>query len=100
MLAAAQCGKPVVEYAPLSIKSAVVGYGLAAKEQVQFMVTRLLRLDKSPDSADAADALAIAICHLHTAQSETQIKIQSRVQTKIQTVLKGRGATPSQSLKA
>lgn len=67
LLAAAQSGRPVAEYAPLSIKSAVVGYGLAAKEQVQFMVARLLRLDRSPDSADAADALAIAICHLHTA---------------------------------
>ena len=66
MLAAATCGKPVVEYAPLSIKSSVVGYGLAAKEQVQFMVMRLLDLDTAPDSPDAADALAIAICHLHT----------------------------------
>jgi crossover junction endodeoxyribonuclease RuvC len=46
-----------------------VGYGLAAKEQVQFMVTRLLELDKAPDSPDAADALAIAICHIHTAQT-------------------------------
>ena len=69
LLAAAVCGKPVAEYAPLSIKSAVVGYGLAAKEQVQFMVMRLLKLDVAPDSADAADALAIAICHLHTAQT-------------------------------
>ena len=69
MLAAASCGLPVVEYAPLSIKSSVVGYGLAAKEQVQFMVTRLLELDHAPDSADAADALAIAICHIHTAQT-------------------------------
>jgi crossover junction endodeoxyribonuclease RuvC len=62
----------VAEYAPLSIKSAVVGYGLAAKEQVQFMVMRLLKLDVAPDSADAADALAIAICHLHTAQTLEQ----------------------------
>ena len=69
LLAAAQCGCPVVEYAPLSIKSAVVGYGLAAKEQVQFMVMRLLSLTEAPDSPDAADALAIAICHLHTAAS-------------------------------
>ena len=67
MLAAAMCERPVVEYAPLSIKSAVVGYGLAAKEQVQFMVMRLLELQTAPDSADAADALAIAICHLHSA---------------------------------
>jgi crossover junction endodeoxyribonuclease RuvC len=69
MLAAANCGRPVAEYAPLSIKSAVVGYGLAAKEQVQFMVTRLLELDEAPESADAADALAIAICHIHHAQT-------------------------------
>ena len=69
LLAAALSGKPVAEYAPLSIKSAVTGYGLAAKQQVQFMVTRLLKLDIAPDSADAADALAIAICHLNTAQS-------------------------------
>ena len=69
MLAAAHAGLPVAEYAPLAIKSAVVGYGMAAKEQVQFMVTRLLALEHAPDSADAADALAVAICHLHTAQT-------------------------------
>lgn len=69
ILAAANCGVDVTEYAPLSIKSAVVGYGLAQKEQVQFMVTRLLALANEPDSPDAADALAIAICHLHTAQT-------------------------------
>ena len=69
MLAAANSGLPVAEYAPLSIKSSVVGYGLAQKEQVQFMVTRLLDLPRAPDSADAADALAIAICHIHTAET-------------------------------
>ena len=57
-------GLPVAEYAPLTIKSAVVGYGLAQKEQVQFMVARLLNLDRAPEPADAADALAIAICHV------------------------------------
>ncbi len=69
MLAAANAGLEVAEYAPLSIKSAVVGYGLAAKEQVQFMVARLLELERAPEPADAADALAIAICHIHTAQT-------------------------------
>src|SRR3984957_9546300 len=69
MLAAATCNLPVSEYAPLTIKSSVTGYGLAAKEQVQFMVTRLLALDCAPESPDAADALAIAICHIHTAQT-------------------------------
>ena len=67
MLAAASAGLEVSEYAPLAIKSAVVGYGKAEKHQVQQMVARLLRLDKIPEPADAADALAIAICHLHTA---------------------------------
>ncbi len=69
LLAAANCGLPIAEYAPLTIKSSVVGYGLAQKEQVQFMVTRLLNLDVIPEPADAADALAIAICHIHTAQT-------------------------------
>ena len=69
LLAAAMQGMPVAEYAPLTIKAAVVGYGLAQKDQVQFMVARLLRLDCAPQPADAADALAIAICHAHTAQT-------------------------------
>ena len=69
LLAAATQGRPVAEYAPLKIKSSVVGYGLAKKEQVQFMVARLLGLDAVPEPADAADALAIAICHIHTAQT-------------------------------
>jgi crossover junction endodeoxyribonuclease RuvC len=67
MLAAASFELPVAEYAPLSIKSAVVGYGKADKVQVQEMVKRLLRLAEVPHPSDVADALAIAICHLHTA---------------------------------
>lgn len=69
LLAAASKGLPVAEYAPLRIKQSVVGYGLAKKEQVQFMVARLLGLAELPQPADAADALAIAICHIHTAQT-------------------------------
>ena len=69
LLAAANAGLPVVEYAPLKIKSSVVGYGLAKKEQVQFMVARLLELETAPEPEDAADALAIAICHIHHAQT-------------------------------
>jgi crossover junction endodeoxyribonuclease RuvC len=67
ILAASSAGLTVAEYAPLAIKSAVVGYGRAEKHQVQHMVARLLNLAEPPQSADAADALAIAICHLHTA---------------------------------
>ena len=70
MLAAATAGLVVSEYSPLSIKSAVVGYGRAEKHQVQQMVARLLNLDDIPEPADAADALAIAICHLHTAATK------------------------------
>jgi len=66
MLAASSAGLEVAEYSPLSIKSAVVGYGKAEKIQVQHMVAHLLNLPEPPRPADAADALAIAICHLHT----------------------------------
>jgi crossover junction endodeoxyribonuclease RuvC len=66
MLAAASAKLEVAEYAPLSIKSAVVGYGRADKQQVQHMVTQLLGLTEVPTPEDASDALAIAICHLHT----------------------------------
>lgn len=69
LLAAAKAGLSVAEYAPLTIKSTVTGYGLAQKEQVQFMVARLLHMNEVPEPADAADALAIAICHIHHAQT-------------------------------
>lgn len=69
LLAAARAGVPVAEYAPLKIKSTVTGYGLAQKEQVQFMVARLLSLPALPQPSDAADALAIAICHIQHAQT-------------------------------
>lgn len=69
LLAIANAGLPMAEYAPLTIKSTVTGYGLAQKEQVQFMVARLLNLPEPPQPADAADALAIAICHIHHAQT-------------------------------
>ena len=60
-------GLPVAEYTALQVKQAVVGQGKAAKEQVGHMVTRLLQLPGAP-SADAADALACAICHAHGGQ--------------------------------
>jgi crossover junction endodeoxyribonuclease RuvC len=69
LLAAARFHVPIAEYAPLAVKSAVCGYGLAEKRQVQFMVARLLHLEDPPESPDAADALAIAICHVHHAQT-------------------------------
>jgi crossover junction endodeoxyribonuclease RuvC len=67
LLAASEAGLPVAEYAPAEIKRAVVGYGRAEKDQVQQMIKLLLGLDAPPASHDAADALAVAICHVHTA---------------------------------
>lgn len=67
ILAAAQAGVPVFEYVPTAVKSAVTGDGSANKGQVQTMVARLLGLADAPKPADAADALAIALCHLRAA---------------------------------
>ncbi len=66
MLAAIEAGVTVVEYTPAEVKRAVVGYGRAEKPQVGQMVKLLLGLDRVPTPHDAADALAVAICHLHS----------------------------------
>lgn len=68
LLTLAQRGLPWTEYTPTQVKSAIVGTGRAEKKQVQFMVTRLLGLSEVPKPDDAADALAIAICHAHSAR--------------------------------
>jgi len=72
LLAAANENKPIGEYSPLEVKQSVAGYGRAAKEQVQGMVVRLLALEKPPQPLDASDALAIAICHIHTANTQSR----------------------------
>ena len=69
LLAATQLGLPVVEYAPAEVKRAVVGFGRAEKPQVQQMVTLLLGLATPPTPLDISDALAVALCHAHTASS-------------------------------
>ena len=66
ILAAVEAGCDVVEYTPAEIKRAIVGYGRAEKHQVQQMIKLLLGLAKVPAPHDAADALAVAICHLHS----------------------------------
>jgi crossover junction endodeoxyribonuclease RuvC len=65
ILAAARRGLAVHEYSPLEVKQAVVGYGRAGKGQIQQMVKCLLGLDAPPEPHDAADALAVALCHAH-----------------------------------
>lgn len=73
LLAAAQHKLEIHEYTPLEVKQAVVGYGRAEKMQIQQMVKMLLRLDAIPQPDDAADALAMAICHAHSARLSKMI---------------------------
>jgi len=68
LLALAEAEVEVAEYTPLEVKQAVTGYGGADKSQVQAMVRALLGLEQIPSPDDAADALAVAICHLHSAR--------------------------------
>jgi crossover junction endodeoxyribonuclease RuvC len=68
MLAAVEAGVEIIEYTPAEIKRAIVGYGRAEKAQVGQMVKLLLSLDCVPAPHDAADALAVAICHVHAAK--------------------------------
>jgi crossover junction endodeoxyribonuclease RuvC len=70
ILTAIQAGLPIVEYSPLAIKSAVTGYGRAEKGQVQVMVKNILGMEEFPQPHDAADALALAICHIHTSATQ------------------------------
>ena len=69
LLAAAQAGLPIYEYTPMQVKQAVVGYGNASKHQVMDMTKRILRLSAVPKPDDAADAVAIALCHARSSTS-------------------------------
>ena len=66
LLALAQASIPIAEYNPMEIKQAVAGYGKADKQQMQQMVKMLLGLEAIPKPDDAADALAVAVCHIHS----------------------------------
>ncbi|MBW1982819.1 MAG: crossover junction endodeoxyribonuclease RuvC [Deltaproteobacteria bacterium] len=72
ILAGIKAGLNIAEYSPLEVKQALVGYGRAQKKQVQIMVQNLLSLEGLPQ-ADTADALAVAICHLHSCQVTSRI---------------------------
>jgi len=80
LLAAANAGLPVYEYTPLQVKQAIVGYGQASKAQVQQMVKMLLALDSVPQPDDAADAIAVAICHTHSARLTAMLGLRSEAQ--------------------
>jgi crossover junction endodeoxyribonuclease RuvC len=78
LLVAAQHGLPVFEYSPLEVKNGIVGYGRAEKAQVQAMVRLILNLTEPPSPHDAADALAVAICHAHRVKYESLLATASR----------------------
>ncbi len=80
LLLAEQRGMDIAEYAPRLVKQTVVGYGNAEKRQVQEMVKILLKMPSAPTPHDAADALAVAICHFH--HSGLQDKIRKATRTK------------------
>lgn len=79
MLAAVEAGVPIVEYTPAEVKQSVVGYGRAEKGQVQSMVQLLLGLAEPPAPFDAADALAIAVCHLHRSHLHGAVDVTPRL---------------------
>jgi crossover junction endodeoxyribonuclease RuvC len=94
MVVAARHGLPVALHTPSEVKAAVTGSGRAGKEQVTNMVTRILKLDERPTPADAADALALAICHVwrggvsnrlqEAAGTRTQLEAQAQAQSRLQ----------------
>jgi crossover junction endodeoxyribonuclease RuvC len=73
LLAAAQAGVPAFSYSPREVKATVAGYGHAGKEQVQQMVRALLSMTETPEPVDAADALALALCHIQIAEAKERI---------------------------
>jgi crossover junction endodeoxyribonuclease RuvC len=90
LVAAVQRGLEVAEYTPREIKLSVVGTGAATKDQVGFMVRRLLDLKEAP-SSDAADALAAALCHLHRARLSAPARAASAAASRLEALLQRRG---------
>src|SRR5215813_5463017 len=78
LLAAAQHQVEVFSYAPREVKASVAGYGHADKRQMQLMVRALLAMNETPEPADAADALAVALCHLQTAETRSRFAVNAR----------------------
>jgi crossover junction endodeoxyribonuclease RuvC len=83
LLAAAQHGVAVYSYSPREVKASVAGYGHADKRQIQLMVRALLSLSELPEPADAADALAVALCHIQADQSRVRFGIPAAGQAAV-----------------
>jgi len=78
LLAAAQRGVVVHSYSPREVKACVAGYGHADKRQMQLMVRALLAMEETPEPSDAADALAVALCHLQAEQTRVRVALPDR----------------------
>ncbi|MGA2484296.1 MAG: crossover junction endodeoxyribonuclease RuvC [Candidatus Acidiferrales bacterium] len=78
LLAAAQRNVPVYSYSPREVKASVAGYGHATKEQMQVMVRALLGMRETPEPADAADALAVALCHIQAEHARARLGVPLR----------------------
>ncbi len=83
LLAAAQARVPAHSYSPREVKASVAGYGAASKQQMQHMVKSLLGLAHYPEPADAADALAVALCHAYLAQARDRIAAATNMRTSV-----------------
>lgn len=83
LLAAAQASVPTHSYSPREVKASVAGYGGASKQQVQQMVGSLLKLSSLPEPVDAADALAVALCHAHLSQARERIAAATGIRATI-----------------
>ena len=79
LLAAAQGGVPVHSYSPRQVKASVAGYGHASKEQMQLMVRAMLAMSETPEPADAADALAVALCHIQAEMARTRFGVPAEM---------------------
>ena len=78
LLAAAQRGVTVYSYSPREVKASVAGYGHADKRQIQLMVRALLQMNETPEPSDAADALAVALCHLQAEQARRRFGLPDK----------------------
>lgn len=94
LLAAAQAGVPSFSYSPREVKATVAGYGHAGKEQVQQMVRALLSLTETPEPADAADALAVALCHIQIAEGRERLGASATSKSAVRTRRGNRASPP------
>jgi crossover junction endodeoxyribonuclease RuvC len=93
LLAAAQHGIVVYSYAPREVKASVAGHGHADKRQMQLMVRALLSMDETPEPSDAADALAVALCHLQAEKTRRRFGLPERVTSAGPRTLRSAGGT-------